>query len=93
MKKLAVILVLTGLVLAQPTLDPEPVVDKVVKKLNDNTLEIKTTTTTLNTVTHDKAVLQTELDHIPDRRAEIQLQMDALDEREAELITMLEVFK
>ncbi len=97
MKKLAVILILTSIVLAQPVLDPEPVVDVVLKKLDSQTLEVKTTTTTVRTATHDKAVLQTELDHISDRRAKLQVQfewdMNAVDEREAELIKMLDLFK
>ena len=93
MKKLLLCLFLASVVLAQPALDPVPVVDVVLKKIDDKTLEIKTTTTTVRTVEHDKAVLQTELDHIPDRRAALQEQMDAVDEREAELMKMLEIFK
>ena len=93
MKKLIVILILASVVLAQPILSPEPVIDKEIKKIDDKTLELKTTTTTVNVQLHDKAELQTELDHIPDRRAALQEQMDALDEREAELMKMLEIFK
>ena len=93
MKKLVVILILASVVLAQPVLSPEPVIDKEIKKIDDKTLEVTTVTTTTNVQKFDKAVLQTELDHIPDRRAELQEQMDAVDEREAELITMLEIFK
>ncbi|KKK79034.1 hypothetical protein LCGC14_2837560 [marine sediment metagenome] len=93
MKKLALILVLTGLVLAQPTLDPEPIVDKVVKKLDDNTLEIKTTTTTVNIVLHDKAELQTRLAHIPERIATHEAQIAALNAEALEIQQMLDVLK
>ncbi len=97
MKMLALVLVLTGLVLAQPTLDPEPVVDIVLKKLDSQTLEAKTTTTTVSTVKHDKQELVTELQHIADKRAAIQqrydTEMDAVIEREAELIEMLKVLE
>lgn len=79
---------------SQPALDPEPVVDVVLKKLDDQTLEVKTTTTTVQTVEHNKAVLQTELDHIfstdiPRLNAEIV----TLNERAVELQTMIDALK
>lgn len=94
MKKLAVVLiVLAGVVLAGPALDPEPVIDKVMKKIDDKTLEVTTTTTTVNKVLHDKAELQTELDHIPDRIATLQERIDDLNERAVELQDMLKVLE
>lgn len=95
MKKLAIILILTGIVLAQPILitDPEPVIDVVLKKLNSQTLEAKTTTITTETVLHDKAELQTELDHIPEQIARHQGHIDRLNDRAVELQDMLDVLK
>lgn len=78
---------------SQPALDPEPVVDVVLKKLDDQTLEVKTTTTTVQTVEHDKAELQTELDHIPDRIATLNEQIVSLNERAVELQTMIDALK
>lgn len=92
MRKLFLVLILAGFVLAQP-ISPEPVIDKVMKKLDKETLEVTTTTTVVRRVVHDRAVLQTELDHIPDRRAEVMKQLDAINEREAELIAMLKVLE
>ena len=94
MKNSAVILiVLAGVVLAGPVLDPEPVVDVVLKKLDDQTLEVKTTTTSISTVLHDKAELQTELDHIPDRISTLQEQIASLNERAVEIENMLKVLE
>lgn len=71
----------------------EPVVEKQMKKIDDKTLEVTTTTTTVEKVLHDKAELQTELDHIPDRIAKLQEQIDALNERAEEIRSMLDVLK
>jgi len=93
MKKLiaVIIIAICSVVLAATQI--KPTIVKTVKQINEKTLEVTTTTTTVDTVEFDKAVLQTELDHIPDRRAELQKQMDAVDEREAELIELLAAFK
>ena len=91
-KYMAVIIIaICSVVLAATQI--EPVVETSVKKLNDKTLEVTTTTTTVEKVELDRAVLQTELDHIPDRRAEVQKQMDAIDAREVELKDLLAAFK
>ena len=64
------------------------------KKIDDNTVEITSTTEPVETkIEHDKAELQTELDHIPDRKAEAQEQFDAVCERETELKDILKVFE
>lgn len=90
-KATIILVILLGLSLyAQPSLDPAPVVDVVLKKLNEQTLEVKTTTTTVRTVEHDKAELQTELDHIPDRIATLNDQITTLNERAVELQVMLD---
>jgi len=83
----------TRILNAQPILDPSPVVDVVLKKLDDQTLEVRTTTTTIQTVEHDKAELQTELDHIPGGIANLDEQITALDERAVELQAMIDVLK
>lgn len=92
MKKLIIIvsLVLLTIVHSQPVL---PTVVQTIVKINDQTCEITTTTTTETVIQYDRAELQTELDHIPDRKAEIQKQLDVVNEREAELIEILKVFK
>lgn len=82
-------LVLFSVVNSQPA---EPEITQTVVKIDDQTCEITTTTTTETVIQHDRAELQTELDHIPDRKAEIQKQLDAVNEREAELIEILKVF-
>ncbi len=64
------------------------------KKIDDNTVEITTTTEPVETkARQDKAELQTELDHIPDRLAELQKQVDAVNERKDELVEILKVFQ
>lgn len=68
------------------TVDPEPVVDVVMKKLDAETLEVKTTRTTVQTIEHNRAEMETELFHI-------QKQIDVLNERAAELRGMLEILK
>ena len=93
MKKYIAVIIIAVCSVAFAVSQIEPVIEKTVKKLDAKTLEVTTTTTTVNTSKHDKAVLQTELDHISDRRAELQKQMDAVDEREAELIELLAAFK
>ena len=93
MKKYIAVIIIAVCSVAFAVSQIEPVIEKTVKKLDAKTLEVTTTTTTVNAVKYDKAVLQTELDHIPDRRAELQKQMDAIDEREAELIELLANFK
>ena len=93
MKKLTAILVIAICSVGFAIMTAEPTIVKTVKKINDKTIEVTTSTTTVDKVEYDKAVLQTELDHIPDRRAELQKQMDAVDEREAELIELLAAFK
>jgi len=90
MKEIFLCLFLAGIV-AQPIL--EPAVDKVYKKIDAQTLEVTTTTTTVRKVLHDKAELQTELDHIPDHIAEYQKQIDALNERAVEIQQMLDKLK
>lgn len=71
----------------------EPVITQTIMKINDQTCEITTTTTTEVIIQYDRAELQTELDHIPERKVEIQKQLDAVNAREAELIEILKVFK
>ena len=93
MKKLIAVLIIGLCSVVFAATQIEPIIEKSVKKLDDKTLEVTTTTTTVNTAKYDKAVLQTELDHIPDRRAKLQEQMDAIDAREAELIELLAEFK
>ena len=70
----------------------EPVIFQTVVKIDDQTVEITTTTTTETVIQYDRAELQTELDHIPDRKAEIQERLDMVNAREAELIEILKVF-
>ena len=92
MKKLiemAIIMWIGIAVLAQPI---EPMVVQTVVKIDEQTCEITTTTTTETITRHDRAELQTELDHIPDRLAELQKRIDEVNEREAELIEILKVF-
>lgn len=99
MKKLSVLLVAliicwNLLVYAQPVILPdEPVIVQTVVKINGQTCEITTTTTTETIIQHDRAELQTELDHIPDRLTELQEQIDRVNKRKAELIEILKVFK
>ena len=63
------------------------------RKIDENTVEITTTTEPIETkVKRDKAELQTELDHIPDRLSEAQEQIDAVNERKDELVEILKVF-
>ena len=79
---------------AQPiVLDPEPVVDVEMKKLDPQTLEVKTTTTTVQTVEHDKQELVTELAHIPDFIAKHQAHINTLNGRAIELENMLKVLE
>lgn len=98
MKKLitlAIVVCIGITVLAQP-IDPliiEPTVVQNIVKIDDQTCEITTITTTESVIRYDRAEVQTELDHIPDRKAEIQKQLDVVNEREAELIEILKVFK
>ena len=95
MKKLALLFILVGMslmVLAQPILI-DPIIDKELKKIDDKTLEVTTTTTTVDKVLHDKAELQTRLAHIPERIAALQERIDDLNEEAAELQTMLDVLK
>lgn len=79
---------------AQPV---EPVIVQTIVKINDQTVEIATTTTTETIVQYDRAELQTELDHIADRKTEIQKrydeQLSAANKREVELIEILKVFE
>lgn len=93
MKKLITIaivsLVLFSVVNSQSV---EPEITQTVRKIDDQTCEITTTTTTETVIQRDRAELQTELDHIPDRKAEIQKRLDIVNEREAELIEILKVF-
>lgn len=87
-----VILALFTIALSQPVLE-EPEIIQTIVKIDDQTVEITTTTTTETIVQYDRAELQTELDHIPDRKAAIQEQLDLVNEREAELIEILKVFE
>lgn len=94
MKKLITIAILSTVLLAVAFSQPiEPVIVKTVVKINDQTVEITTITTTEAVIQYDRAELQTELDHILDRKVEIQKQLDLVNEREAELIKILEVFR
>ncbi len=94
MKKLIAIIVvslmLLTLVHSQPTL---PTIVQTIVKIDDQTCEITTTTTTETVNQYDRAELQTELDHIPDRKTEIQKQLDKVNARGVELIEILKVFK
>lgn len=93
MKKLIIFLFLTGMVLAQSIEQPKHVTSKSIKKVDSNTLEVTITTTTVEKVVYDKAVLQTELDHIPERIAELQKQIDVINERKAELEELIKAMK
>lgn len=87
-----VIMALFTIALSQPVAI-EPVIVKAVIKIDDQTVEITTTTTTETIFQYDRAELQTELDHIPDRLSELQKQIDEVNERKAELIEILKVFE
>ena len=99
MKKLITVIIIAICSVVYAASQIEPTIEKSVKKLDEKTIEVTTTTTTVNvnTVKHDKAVLQTELDHMTDRKAAIQKQYDdgmaAANEREAELKELLAAFK
>ena len=89
MKKLIIAIVM----LVVFTVLAEPIVVTNIVKIDDQTCEITTTTTTETVVQYDRAVIQTELDHIPDRKAENLKQLHDIEEREAELIEILKVFE
>ncbi len=98
MKKLIVItvvsLTLLTVVFSQPVIPPVlPVVARTVVKIDNQTVEITTTTTTETIVRHDRAELQTELDHIPDRIAELQQRISEINKRRVELMEILKVFE
>jgi len=90
---IALILVaLASFVLAQPIPDtPEPMVSKDVRKIDSKTLEI--TKTTVETIRHDKATLETELVKITADNEEHIRQIASNNERAAEINEMLKVFK
>ena len=98
MKKYGMLIVI-GMIIALnlnagPT--PAPIVidpETTAVKIDDNTVEITTTKTTVTVVERDRAELQTEQDHIPDRIAELQKQIDDLNERSAEIDAIMAVFK
>lgn len=95
MKKLIAVAILSLVLLTAGHSQPvvEPTIVQTFVKINENTVEITTTTTIERVIQYDRAVIQTELDHIPDRRAEAQAQLDKVDAREAELINILKVFE
>lgn len=98
MKKYGILIVIGMLIALNLNAGPTPVpvvVDPntVAVKIDDQTVEMTTTTMTVRAVKYDRAVLKTEKDHIPDRIAELQKQIDALNARSAEIDKILEVFK
>lgn len=66
---------------------------KTVVKIDDQTCEITTITTTTVVEKRDRAEIQTKLDHIPDLKAENLKRLREIEGKEAEYIKILEVFE
>lgn len=63
------------------------------KKIDDNTVEITTTTEAIETkVEHNKAEIETELAHAPDRLAKLQENLDEENASNTRLANILKVF-
>ena len=65
----------------------------VAEKIDDKTVKVTVTTTTIRVSEQDKAELQTEKDHIPEQIVKLNEQIDTLNERSAEIDKILSVFK
>lgn len=87
---------LPDIVIVDPETGSTTTIGRTVKKVDDQTGTIRTTTTVTEAVSQSefqREYLQTEKDHIPERIATLQDEIVKLQDRSAEIDSILAVFK